>query len=288
MALSAPATPTPAQAPADLTSTRVASPLLLNRSSPSGGQLQPLAPTYIGCLESNEDVLFLLQGCFSGILKHSIPGTRGVTSACRSGCIFIWEEKISGIEYWNDGLSWTSVVRDGHFWIRRETTTDCELERKTISILAQGRLHHVESYEDPWDMTLQRPSQDSRLRDMTLNKELTSQRKGQYALSRDTQCLRVILKVDLSHSITPGPIALTTFRPVRVQGSFYSCGALSFFFGLVPMTFCLSSSYDEGLDTGTLAFHPVGNIGLNFAAKVSFGACHHRNSRLNPICCFAG
>lgn len=178
-----------------------------------------MTPTYIGRLESNEDVLLLLQGCFSGTLKHSIPGTQGATSACRSGYIFIWEEQISGVKYWNDGLSWTPVNRDGDFWIRRETTTDYGLERKTISIPAQGRFHHLESYEDPWDMTLERPSQDSRLRDIALNEELTSKRMGQYALSKDTQPLRVLLKVDLSPSITPGPIALTTIGLFEYRAS---------------------------------------------------------------------
>jgi len=148
------------------------------------GPSELLVPTYVGCLETKKDALLLLEACFRGDLHHSFCGPRGVASAIRSGCIFIWEQDISAVQYWNDGLFWTPIDRDGDFWISDETTTDDGLRKKTLSVPALGRFHHIVSYYNPWDTingTLEAPSQDLNLERMALRDELASQLTTQSA-----------------------------------------------------------------------------------------------------------
>lgn len=160
-----------------------------------------LVPTYVGCLETKKDALLLLEACFRQDLHHSFREPQGVASAIRSGCIFIWEQDISGVQCWNDGLSWTPIDRDGDFWISGETTTDDGLRKKTVSVPALGRFHHIVSYYNPWDTingTLKAPSQDLNLECMVLRNELTSQLATQSALTKGYHFPHSILKV--SHS----------------------------------------------------------------------------------------
>lgn len=147
-------------------------------ASAGEGHGRPLAPTYFGYLEVKEDALRLLEGSFQGFLHHSSRGPQGAASTVRSGYIFIWEQDISAIQHWDDGISWTPLDHDDDFWISRETRLGDGLWRKTISIPAEGRLYHFLSYYNPWDTvngTLKAPSEDSDLRRMNLRNELASQ-----------------------------------------------------------------------------------------------------------------
>jgi len=174
--------------------------------APAGdGHGKPLVPTHIGYLEKKEDALRLLEGCFRGILYHSFRDPRGVASGIRSGYIFIWEQEISAVQYWDDGISWTPVDCDGGFWISRGTNTGDGLMRKAISVPALGRFHHVVSYYDPWDTvngTLIAPSRDPKLKSMTLRTELASQLTMPSPSTKYSRLLLEILKVKLSSRIT--------------------------------------------------------------------------------------
>ena len=172
-----------------------------------------LVPTYIGCLETKEDALRLLEGAFCGILRHASQGPRGVPSAVQSGHIFIWEQETSGVQYWDDGVPWIPIDRDGDFWISRETTTGLDLNKMTISIPAQGRFHHLVSYYDPWGTgTLKAPSQDPNLGRMTLRPGLASQVTKPSLSTKQKRLLRATIKVKPSHRI-----ALATIPAYVVQ-----------------------------------------------------------------------
>ena len=135
-------------------------------------------PTYIGYLGVKEKALRLLEGSFRGLLYHSSQGPQGVSSSIRSDYIFIWEQETSGIESWVDGMSWTPIGREGDFWISRETIRGDGILKKTISIPALGRFHHLISYYSPWDTlngNLKAPSEDPNFRNMTLRTNLASQ-----------------------------------------------------------------------------------------------------------------
>ncbi len=161
-----------------------------------------LVPTYIGCLETKEDALRLLEGAFRGILQHACQGPRGVPSAVQSGHIFIWEQETSGVQYWDDGVLWIPIDRDGDFWISRETTTGRDLTKMTISIPAQGRFHHLVSYYDPWSTgTLKAPSQDPHLGRMTLRSGLASQVTKPSPSTKQKRLLQATIKVKPSHRI---------------------------------------------------------------------------------------
>jgi len=88
------------------------------------GQLP--VPTFVGYLQTKEDALRLVEDVLCDILHHSFGGPQVVSSAVQSGHTFIWEQVTTEVQYWNDGISWTSIDRDDDFWISRETTTGHE------------------------------------------------------------------------------------------------------------------------------------------------------------------
>ena len=171
-------------------------------STASADERHGPVPTYIGYLEVKEDALRLLEGSFRELLCRSFQGP----SSIRSGYIFIWEQETSGIESWDDGISWTHIDREGDFWISRETTSGDGLLKKTISIPALGRFHHVVSYYNPWDTLngkLKVPSEDANLGNMTLRTDLASQFTMPPSSTKQSRLLRGILKVNpsLSNSV---------------------------------------------------------------------------------------
>lgn len=121
--------------------------------------------------------------------------------------MFIWEQETSGVQYWDDGVPWISIDRDGDFWICRETTTGRDLTKMTISIPAQGRFHHLLSYYDPWGTgKLKAPSQDPNLGRMTLKPGLASQVTKPSLSTKQKRLLRATIKVKPSYSIALGTI----------------------------------------------------------------------------------
>ena len=79
-------------------------------------------------------------------------------------------------------------------WISRETRLDNGLWRKTITISALGRFHHIVSYFKPWDTvngTLKAPSEDPDLRSMNLRNELASQLTRSSPSTKHCQLLKV-------------------------------------------------------------------------------------------------
>ena len=175
-------------------------------STASAGERHGPVSTYIGHLEVKEDALRLLEGSFRELLCRSFQRPQSISSSIRSGYIFIWEQETSGIDPWDDGISWTPIDREGDFWISRETTPGDGLLKKTISIPALGRFHHIVSYYNPWDTVngnLKVPSEDPNLGNLTLRTDLASQFTMSPSSTKQSRLAQGILKVNpsLSNSV---------------------------------------------------------------------------------------
>jgi Gti1/Pac2 family transcription factor len=81
-----------------------------------------LAPTYYGYIASTQDGLLLFEACLSGALKHVSrrPNDRERARLIRSGNVFIYEEHLSGIKRWTDGIPWSPSRNLGDFLVYRE------------------------------------------------------------------------------------------------------------------------------------------------------------------------
>lgn len=121
-----------------------------------------LVPTYRGCLQGKEDAVYIVEACLRGKLVHSCRGPQD-GEATISGNVFVWEANSTGIDHWRDGMEWTVCERDG-FEVS-EAIDGSGLMKKTISIPACGKTHHVVSYYTAWDArTLTRPPRSTTLR----------------------------------------------------------------------------------------------------------------------------
>jgi hypothetical protein len=81
-----------------------------------------IQPSYFGFVETRDDAIVLIQAGLQGSL-HFVP--RRATSSERayvaqSGCVFIYEEKTSGIQRWTDGQHWSPSRVLGDFLIYGE------------------------------------------------------------------------------------------------------------------------------------------------------------------------
>ncbi|KAB5511360.1 Gti1/Pac2 family-domain-containing protein [Coniochaeta sp. 2T2.1] len=82
-----------------------------------------LQPTYHGFIRTTSDVFLLLGMCLNGRLCHvpRRPYPRERPHTIQSGNVFIYEEDISGIQQWTDGINWSPSYILGDFLIYRET-----------------------------------------------------------------------------------------------------------------------------------------------------------------------
>lgn len=81
-----------------------------------------MKPTWDGFLHTTYDALMVLEACLRGNLKHVArrPHDRERTQVIRSGNVFIYEEKSSGIKRWTDGVTWSPSRIMGNFLVYRE------------------------------------------------------------------------------------------------------------------------------------------------------------------------
>ncbi|KAJ3082826.1 hypothetical protein HK102_001439, partial [Quaeritorhiza haematococci] len=97
--------------------------------------------TFYGYVESPTDALFILEACRRGILRKVTTRLGPVQrKLLRSGSIFVFDEKDSGIKRWTDGVHWSpSRVHNGNFLIYRE------LEKGEEDPSSDKKHHHHES-----------------------------------------------------------------------------------------------------------------------------------------------
>ncbi|KAF4973014.1 hypothetical protein FSARC_591 [Fusarium sarcochroum] len=77
-----------------------------------------LKPTFRGYVEGTDDALILFEACVSGQLipVHRRPSRDEFGTLTKSGNVFIYEIKGSGIRRWGDLLHWTCSRKSGGFF----------------------------------------------------------------------------------------------------------------------------------------------------------------------------
>ncbi|KAI8971653.1 Gti1/Pac2 family-domain-containing protein [Mycotypha africana] len=83
--------------------------------------MMPIDQTFDGFIETTTDALLIFEACRRGILpKISRRLQDKERSIIRSGAVFVFDEKESGIKRWTDGLVWSPSRILGNFLIYRE------------------------------------------------------------------------------------------------------------------------------------------------------------------------
>lgn len=85
----------------------------------------PIVATLHGHVASTQDALIVVEACLQGLLSHVPRRPRRAEEPllARSGQIFVYEQRSSGITTWQDGLPWSAPVRVGNFEMRRQLAT---------------------------------------------------------------------------------------------------------------------------------------------------------------------
>jgi hypothetical protein len=91
-------------------------------ASTSAAMPDILQPTWFGFILTTRDVCLLLEMVLSGRLPHvpRRPHERERPEVIQSGNIFIYEESVSGVKRWTDGVNWSPSRILGNFLLYRE------------------------------------------------------------------------------------------------------------------------------------------------------------------------
>ncbi|CAO3679419.1 unnamed protein product [Rhizopus stolonifer] len=93
----------------------------------------PITETFHGFIESTTDTLLVFEACRQGILpKINRRLQERERGAVKSGTVFVFDEKESGIKRWTDGLVWSPSRILGNFLIYRELDGRELLDDKTL------------------------------------------------------------------------------------------------------------------------------------------------------------
>ncbi|CEI91415.1 Putative RRM motif-containing protein [Rhizopus microsporus] len=77
--------------------------------------------TFHGYIETTQDVLLIFEGCRRGLLPRICRRLQEKErNMIRSGSIFVFDERESGIKRWTDGRVWSPSRILGNFLIYRE------------------------------------------------------------------------------------------------------------------------------------------------------------------------
>lgn len=90
-----------------------------------------IAATYRGHVASTQDALIIIEACFRGVLYHTCrrPRSSEESSLAKSGNIFVYESRSSGIRNWEDGITWSTPQRVGNFEICRQLSSSSSRSR---------------------------------------------------------------------------------------------------------------------------------------------------------------
>lgn len=99
-----------------------------------------LEPTYIGYIATTMDALILFDACISGLFKYThrrltIPERQDLI---KSGSVFVYSKKLTGIARWTDGKFWSPSRMLANFLIYRELDGPCR-PRKRTRVPGKGR-----------------------------------------------------------------------------------------------------------------------------------------------------
>ena len=115
-----------------------------------------MPPTFIGFIESQQDVLLLLEAS----LRDIVPLIQKRLSfkereAIGSGHVYIYDEFTSGIVRWTDGKKWSPSRILGNFLIYKEVGTST-LMKKTINATYGRTVYHLVAYYNEADLVFNR------------------------------------------------------------------------------------------------------------------------------------
>ncbi|KAL1882956.1 Global transcription regulator sge1 [Diaporthe australafricana] len=81
-----------------------------------------ITATYRGHVASTQDALIIVEACLRGVLYHTCrrPRASEESSLAKSGNIFVYESRSSGIRNWEDGIVWSTPQRVGNFELCRQ------------------------------------------------------------------------------------------------------------------------------------------------------------------------
>ena len=90
-----------------------------------------IAATYRGHVASTQDALIVFEACLRGVLYHTCrrPRASEESSLAKSGNIFVYESRSSGIRSWEDGITWSTPQRVGNFEICRQLSSSSSRSR---------------------------------------------------------------------------------------------------------------------------------------------------------------
>lgn len=111
-----------------------------------------IAATYRGHVASTQDALIVIEACLRGVLYHTCrrPRASEESSLAKSGNIFVYESRSSGIRSWEDGITWSTPQRIGNFEICRQLSSSsgrsrsngmaCPTHLPTVRTVSHGSL----------------------------------------------------------------------------------------------------------------------------------------------------
>ncbi|KAI7892471.1 Gti1/Pac2 family-domain-containing protein [Mucor mucedo] len=109
----------------------------------------PINATFHGFVETTTDSLLLFEACHRGVLpKISRRLQERERGSVKSGTVFIFDEKESGIKRWTDGLIWSPSRILGNFLIYRELGGRESLNEKAPN--HDNYLHNGYSHNNPY------------------------------------------------------------------------------------------------------------------------------------------
>lgn len=90
-----------------------------------------IAATYRGYVASTQDALIVIEACLRGVLYHTCrrPRSSEESSLAKSGNIFVYESRSSGIRNWEDGITWSTPQRVGNFEVCRQLSSNSSRSR---------------------------------------------------------------------------------------------------------------------------------------------------------------
>lgn len=85
----------------------------------------PIVATFNGHVASTQDALIVIEACLQGRRNHlgRRPRQSEEPLLLRSGHVFVYERRSSGITSWQDGVPWSAPVQVGNFEMRRQLAT---------------------------------------------------------------------------------------------------------------------------------------------------------------------
>ncbi|KAI8985904.1 Gti1/Pac2 family-domain-containing protein [Pilobolus umbonatus] len=90
-----------------------------------------MTETFFGYIDTTQDVLLIFEGCRRGLLPRVCRRLQEKERRMiRSGSVFVFDEKESGIKRWTDGLVWSPSRILGNFLIYRELDKKLPGDRK--------------------------------------------------------------------------------------------------------------------------------------------------------------